>query len=180
MIQDGTFGPERKRSEGRPKWKLVDENEGKELDISSSFCIPVKSKAMKRTADADKEEWDVVDGDAGPTSGTSTGKQSALKSCDVSCGESSSEPSSVLRPISKQPMRARSAIKPLGGKGKIVVKPTSSSARKVKNPAQQKRDVLTSPSLKRKASEDFLIESTPARQARKAHNVGGRRSVLQN
>jgi hypothetical protein len=57
----GTFGPEKPKSEGRTRWRLVDEKLGKELDISASFCIPVKSKALKRTQDADKEEWDILD-----------------------------------------------------------------------------------------------------------------------
>ena len=61
MIQDGIFGPDRKKSGGCPKWRLVDENLGHEIDISSIFCIPVKSKALKKTADADKEEWDILD-----------------------------------------------------------------------------------------------------------------------
>merc|ERR1712232_372209 len=45
MVQDGHFGPERKRSYGRPRYRLVNEKHGKELDISSMYCIPVKSKA---------------------------------------------------------------------------------------------------------------------------------------
>ena len=65
MVQDGTFGPEKPKVQGRPKWKLVNEDLGKELDISSSFCIPCKSRAMKRTLDADKEEWDIL-GDEEP------------------------------------------------------------------------------------------------------------------
>ena len=62
MVQDGVFGPEQKRSNGRPRWKLVDESLGMELDISSTYCIPVKSRTLKKTVDADKEEWDILDG----------------------------------------------------------------------------------------------------------------------
>lgn len=59
----GTFGSDKSSSEGRSKWMLVDEKLGKEVDISAKFCIPVKARFMKRTVDADKEEWDVVDDD---------------------------------------------------------------------------------------------------------------------
>lgn len=61
MIPVGTFGPDKPKSEGRPKYKLVDESLGQEVDISSGFCIPIKSRSMRRTLDADKEEWDVID-----------------------------------------------------------------------------------------------------------------------
>jgi hypothetical protein len=61
MVQDGTFGPDKRKAEGRPKWKLVDEELGKEVDISSSYCIGIKSRAMKNTIDADREEWDIID-----------------------------------------------------------------------------------------------------------------------
>jgi len=67
MIQDGTFGPEKARVEGRAKWKLVDESLGHEVDISSSFVIPIKSKSMRKTLDADKEEWDIIDDGTDPT-----------------------------------------------------------------------------------------------------------------
>ena len=60
MIPDGTFGPEKPKAQGRPKYRLVEEDLGQELDISSSFCIPCKARAMKRTLDADKEEWDIL------------------------------------------------------------------------------------------------------------------------
>lgn len=61
MAQEGIFGPERKRSHGRPRYRLVDEKLALELDISSTYCIPVKARALKRSNDADKEEWDVID-----------------------------------------------------------------------------------------------------------------------
>ena len=59
----GTWGPDKPKAEGRPIWMLVDESEGKEVDISGSFCIPVRSRAMKRTIDADCEQWDIIDTD---------------------------------------------------------------------------------------------------------------------
>jgi hypothetical protein len=194
MVQDGVFGPERKRSEGRPKWRLVDETVGHELDISSVFCIPVKSKTMKRTVDADKEEWDVLDENC---------KTPGLKSCDVPIGDCDN----VLlhRVINKQPLKARSAIKPMGGKitkkPKIRAAPTrtlmTSPARSTRSQASPARAgvLLTSPaksmrspshalpftSPKRKRnSDDLLADSNPARKARKVNSAGARRSVLQN
>ncbi len=59
----GVFGPNRKKVEGRTKWKLVDEGEGKELDITGAVCKVVKSRVIKGCADADKEEWDIIDPD---------------------------------------------------------------------------------------------------------------------
>jgi hypothetical protein len=109
MIQEGYFGPDRKRSEGRPRYRLVDEKLGKELDISSSYCIPVKSKALKRTADADKEEWDVIDGPVDLIKG-----DGCIDGLDTVSAISTV---SSHKKLSKQPkFRARSAIKPLSGK----------------------------------------------------------------
>jgi hypothetical protein len=205
MVQDGVFGPESKRSQGRPKWRLVDETFGHELDISSTFCISVKSKTMKKTADADEEEWDVLDEDG------------FLKSCDVPIGDCDSV---ISRAVSKQPLKARSAIKPMGGK--ITKKPkfrrkeetyaptptlVASPAQSTRSqgsphipgvytpPPRSRRALLTSPaspmrspsstlpftSPKRKGStDDFLTDSNPARKARKVNSAGARRSVLQN
>lgn len=67
MVQDGTFGIDKPKARGKPKWKLVDESHGKEVDISSSYCIPIKSRSMRKTLDADKEEWDVIDDGTDPT-----------------------------------------------------------------------------------------------------------------
>ena len=209
MIQDGVFGPERKKSQGRPRWRLVDESLGQELDISSMFCIPVKSRTMKKTADADKEEWDILDGDV---------KACELKSCDVPVGDVEV----ASRPICKQPLKARSAIKPLAGK--IAMKPKTSVKKKgyvspastrslMASPSQStrsltspkrlsgvysppppsKRSLLTSssrssrvsatpsPPPKRKLSVDGLLtDSNPARKARRISSAGARRAVLQN
>jgi hypothetical protein len=59
----GIWGHDKPKSAGRPIWMLVDESEGKEVDISGSFCIPIRSRAMKRTVDADCEQWDILDAD---------------------------------------------------------------------------------------------------------------------
>jgi hypothetical protein len=61
MVRVGNWGPDKPQAEGRPIWMLVNENEGKEVDISSTFCVPVKSRSMKRTVDADREQWDILE-----------------------------------------------------------------------------------------------------------------------
>jgi hypothetical protein len=194
MVQDGVFG--------RPKWRLVDETLGHELDISSMFCIPVKARTMKRTADADKEEWDVLDENC---------KTPGLKSCDVPIGDFDSV---LSRVINKQPLKARSAIKPMGGKitkkpkirpaltRTLMASPAQSTRSRASperpglyTPPPSRRAVLTSPaksmhspsralpftSPKRKMdSDEFLADSNPTRKARKVNSAGARRSVLQN
>jgi predicted GNAT family N-acyltransferase len=67
MVQDGTFGIDKPKACGRAKWRLVDESLGHEVDLSSSYCIAVKSRSMRKTLDADKEEWDIVDDGSDPT-----------------------------------------------------------------------------------------------------------------
>lgn len=97
MIQVGVFGPDKPKSEGKPKWKLVDEELGKEVDISSSFCIPIKSKSMKRTLDADKEEWDIID----------DGSEPFEESTAQDSNSSRNSVSSVETALSKRVSRAR-------------------------------------------------------------------------
>jgi len=114
MYQEGHFGPDRKRSHGRPRYRLVDEKMGKELDISSSYCIPVKSKALKRTVDADREEWDILEGDVEVKK-----EEGYVDTMDTLSGnENNTMTTSAARnKLSKEPkFRARSAIKPLSGK----------------------------------------------------------------
>ena len=59
----GVYGKKKKKMEGRTKWMLVNEGEGKEMDITASACFVVKSRVVKGCADADKEEWDIIDPD---------------------------------------------------------------------------------------------------------------------
>jgi hypothetical protein len=194
MVQDGLFGPEGKRSNGRPKWRLVDENLGHELDISSMYCIPLKSKAMKRTEDANKEEWDILEGAAG------------LKSCDVPIGDAVAP---VSRPIRKQPMRARTAIKPMIGKIAVIkpinLNPAPVKREKVKGVAPSpvrptrntpvrspRRIPLWSPSKRTRSTPPRVSprwtptkrqnadEMEPPRKARKLNSSGARRTVLQS
>ncbi|GMI05761.1 hypothetical protein TrRE_jg4644 [Triparma retinervis] len=56
----GVFGSKFPNSEGRPKYKLVPEGAGKEVDVSASECKVVKSISVLKTEDADEEEWDVL------------------------------------------------------------------------------------------------------------------------
>jgi hypothetical protein len=85
------FGPERKRSHGRPRYRLVDEKLALELDISSTYCIPVKARALRKSNDADKEEWDVIDDGQLPSSSTAVRL--------LSSGYEGSK-SSTLKPVS--------------------------------------------------------------------------------
>jgi hypothetical protein len=120
MCQEGYFGPDRKKSYGRPLYRLVDEKLGKELDISSSYCIPVKSKALKRTADADKEEWDILDGPVDLMK--EDGSDDPMDTVSTTSTITSSH-----KKLSKQPkFRARSAIKPLSGKIAVGTTPRHS------------------------------------------------------
>jgi hypothetical protein len=61
LEESGKFGSDKPRAKGRTRWKLVDEKLGREVDLSSMFCVPVKARVMKNTPDADKEEWDIID-----------------------------------------------------------------------------------------------------------------------
>lgn len=151
MVKEGYFGPDRRRSHGRPRYRLVDEKLFKELDISSSFCILVKSKALKRTADADKEEWDILDGPV------------ALVKDDIST-DTSSSPSDTARDIdsarktlSKEPkFRARTSVKPLNGKIALGV-----STRHAQDPLKRTRGSPAS-FRKRRLEEVRSMEKPPA------------------
>ncbi len=61
MRKVGVFGPEYPDSSGRPKWMIVGEEEGKEIDSTASLCKPVIALTVKNSADADKEQWDIYD-----------------------------------------------------------------------------------------------------------------------
>ena len=142
MVQEGHFGPERKRSWGRPRYRLVDEKLGKELDISSMYCIPVKSKALKRTVDADKEEWDVLDG------AVTLVKEDPVTdslATDISSNVSTSAAGPSRKTLSKQPkFRSRTPVKPLNGKIAIGSPPRHSVdplKRTRASPASRKRRV---------------------------------------
>jgi len=66
MQRVGEFDEEKYRKHfGRPKWKLIPEGEAVEIDVSASRCEIVPSVAVKRTEDADNEEWDITERPAG-------------------------------------------------------------------------------------------------------------------
>lgn len=94
----GTFGSDKPKAEGRPRYKLEDESLGLEVDISSTYCIPVKSRGMRNTNDADKEEWDIRD------DGTEPGSMSGSRRCSLesnvsvaSSFRSATKPSAVIK-----------------------------------------------------------------------------------
>lgn len=93
MIQVGTFGEDKPRARGRPRWKLVDESIGHEVDITADFCIPVISRSMKKTLDADKEEWDIFDNGASQT--TSVRNQATHP--DFVCNSRTTTESTIVR-----------------------------------------------------------------------------------
>ena len=168
MVQDGVFGSDKKLSQGRPKYRLVDEKLGMELDISSTYCIPVRSKALRKTADADKEEWDVLDHST---------KNSALDACvSDPISDAAEEPRRTIR---KQPMRARSAIKPMGGKLAIVKPPqvVPTSPRSTTPPKKRIR-ISTPPGWTPKHND--VDDMAPSRTARRISSAGARRCALQS
>ncbi|CAB9511306.1 expressed unknown protein [Seminavis robusta] len=65
LVRVGEFSEEDKKARlvGRSKWKLVDERLCQEIDICSRYVVPVKSRETKRSADANKEAWDILDPD---------------------------------------------------------------------------------------------------------------------
>eukprot|EP01052_Picozoa_sp_SAG31_P014345 SAG31_NODE_888_length_11219_cov_5.584712_3_plen_166_part_00 len=61
MRANGQFSQDKRGHEGRPRWVLCP-GEGRELDVSAKACHPCRVNALRRTKDADKEEWDILDG----------------------------------------------------------------------------------------------------------------------
>ncbi|GKY94143.1 hypothetical protein MPSEU_000380400 [Mayamaea pseudoterrestris] len=96
----GNFGDDKPKSRGRTKYRLVDEKLGKEVDISSSFCIPIKARAMKKTLDADMEEWDVVDDGSEPDMEVNQPRvsNSAIRNSSRPLRTSPVKPSAVPKP----------------------------------------------------------------------------------
>jgi len=163
MVQEGHFGPERKRSYGRPRYRLVDEKLGRELDISSMYCIPVKSKALKRTVDADKEEWDIVDG---AVTLVKEDSPADTTTSDVSHSTTTSAAGSTRKTLSKQPkFRSRTPVKPLSGKIAI-----GSTPRHSQDPLKRTR---ASPASRKKRVEEISMAERAA-AAKMASPVRGR------
>ena len=62
----GVFGDDAGRSAGRPRWMLVPEDEGGEIDVGAARCVVMEAREMKGTHEnADEEEWDIVGDEAG-------------------------------------------------------------------------------------------------------------------
>ena len=61
MRRNGQFGAEKGSHVGRTRWMLVPEGKGKELDVSAARCVVRRAMEMRKTANADKEEWDILD-----------------------------------------------------------------------------------------------------------------------
>jgi hypothetical protein len=101
MKQKGTFGVKLPKVQGRTKWVLVGEEEGKELDISAAVCEVVRSRCMKRCADADKEEWDISDpvNEKSPNTNTPTSNVSIVSASSVK--DTSEESDNEITPSSK-------------------------------------------------------------------------------
>ena len=100
MVQVGVFGSDKPRAAGRPKYMLVDETLGKEVDIAASFCIPIKARFMKRTLDADKEEWDVIDDGSILTDRVSSKRRSSIGVDSFSTETSASKKSASSQVLS--------------------------------------------------------------------------------
>ena len=92
---------------GRPKWKLL-QDEWAEMDVSALRVRVCRSRAVRRTVDADDEEWSIYPGEAerilgtkhprvliangtidGTTSRTTNGTAARTTSCN---GQPHSEP----------------------------------------------------------------------------------------
>ena len=59
LTTSGTF--QHGTSRGRPRWMLVDEDKGGEMDVSAARCEVMRALEMKSTKEiADEEEWDIL------------------------------------------------------------------------------------------------------------------------
>jgi hypothetical protein len=58
MRRAGSFGKHEGKHEGHPRWVLRP-GDGRELDISATRCHVCRASAVRRTTNADKEEWDM-------------------------------------------------------------------------------------------------------------------------
>ena len=61
LTRRGAFSGTRSTSDGRPRWMLVLEDEGGEIDVGAGRCRIMRAKEMKGTKEsADEEEWDIL------------------------------------------------------------------------------------------------------------------------
>ena len=61
LEQRGLFESNKGPSAGRPKWMLVSEEQGGEIDVGAGRCHIMEAIEMKSTSEnADDEEWDIL------------------------------------------------------------------------------------------------------------------------
>jgi hypothetical protein len=160
----GYWGEDKPQCQGRPIWMLVDESEGKEVDISASFCQQVKSRGMKRTVDADNEQWDIPDSGRARKlpSGTAPSGKETRAARTYSANDAAKKPPASSSAPAKQPKvhaknkRKRTEDESSDGSSAVSV---SSSGREGKSgiPPQGEApsiegDEASPPSKKRKAA----------------------------
>ena len=135
---------------GMPKWKLVDERLGQEIDLSSRYVIPVKSRETKKSADANKEEWAIFDTDEGKENERSKkpSKRRRLKA--------PGQPSSDTKEEQINPLR-------MGSKTNIICIQSSDSGSKGTGPGPVQPLVLTTTSKaeERKPKPAFQMTLPP-------------------
>jgi hypothetical protein len=61
MVKAGEFDDEHPEIRGRPIWKLVGEDAGKEIDTTAAMCEVVTARTMNNSANADDEHWDIYE-----------------------------------------------------------------------------------------------------------------------
>jgi len=61
MVKAGEFDEEHPEICGRPIWKLIEEDAGKEIDTTAAMCEVVTARTMNNSANADDEHWDVYE-----------------------------------------------------------------------------------------------------------------------
>lgn len=186
MRKEGTWGDEKPKAEGRPIWMLVDENQGMEVDISASFCIPVPSRAMKKTVDADEEQWDIVE--SGPTKTIVTSTKDSTKIAALapiftnraSDGLKSKKSEVIAEKTNSQ--QGRSATKPLTGTIERKRKRNSSFGTKKEPAGEPCTDPVSSPTEEekprgvqrvlphRKAAPVSFEESSPVAKTKYLHS----------
>jgi hypothetical protein len=169
----GTFGPDKPKAEGRPKYKLVDEKLGMEVDISSTFCIPVKARSMRKTMDADKEEWDVQGEDEIISRRSSLdSRRSSLDSSSATSLRSALKPSVV--PVDRKRKRSSSvkeveaafleAVRPDNGRVVRIKIRTRGRGRPPKNP--KFREIASANKMNATTSAGISVLRTPPRHTR--------------
>lgn len=61
MVRAGEFDDDHPEICGRPIWKLIGEDAGKEIDTTAAMCEVVTARTMNNSANADDEHWDIYE-----------------------------------------------------------------------------------------------------------------------